>query len=243
MKRTLLLMGASGGIGRAILKPLCQAGYQLALHYNGDFEQLTKAVEELNPANKIALFKADLNNETDIAEMVESVQTEFGSIDILVNNAGVSQSGISWKQDLEGWDRSLAINLTGPFLTMKHVIPGMKKQGWGRIINVSSVVAQWGVPGTVAYSAAKSGVIGMSRTIAAELAQAGITVNTLAYGYMDAGMLHDLTDEMREAIQKVIPMQKFGDPMNIARAILFLADEQVDYITGQVININGGLAG
>ena len=241
-KKTLLLMGASGGIGQQMIPAFLAAGYQLALHYHEQSETLEKRIGTLDTSSpKVKLYQADITKEQEISELVQRVRADFSSIDILVNNAGISVSGMSWKQSLEDWEKALAINLTGPFLTIKHVLPMMREQQWGRIINISSVVAQTGVPGTSAYAASKAGLFGMSRSVAKEVANKNITVNTLALGYFDAGMLYGLSEAMREHVQQSIPQQRFGDAKEIAACILHLCSDAASYTTGQVINLNGGL--
>jgi len=240
-ERLVLLTGASGGVGRALITGLCQAGYHLALHYNDGFEELTALLDAEKPKTKIALFKADLRNETEVKEMIESVITAFGKIDVLVNNAGMSMSAMSWKQSLEDWENVLKTNLTAPFLVCKHVMPHMRNREFGRVINISSVVAHIGMPGTTAYAASKAGLEGFTRSLAKEVVSKGITANTLAYGYMDAGMIDVLTDEMKAIVKAMIPANKFGPTDDILSAILYLADERTTYVTGQTLHVNGGM--
>lgn len=240
-ERLILLTGASGGVGRSLIKGLSDAGYHLALHYNDGFEELSELITEIKPKNKVALFKADLRNETEVQEMVASVIDLFGKIDVLINNAGKSMSGMSWKQSLEDWDDLIRTNLTAPFLVCKHVLPHMRGREYGRVINVSSVVAHIGMPGTTAYAASKSGLEGFTRSLAKEVIGKGITANNLAYGYMDAGMIDVLNDEMKSIVKAMIPANKFGPTDDILSALLYLADEKSSYVTGQTIHINGGM--
>ncbi len=239
--RLLLLTGASGGVGRSLIKGLCEAGFHLALHYHDGFEELSKWVDEIKPNTKVALFKADLRHENEVQEMVASVIDLFGKIDVLVNNAGKSMSGMSWKQDVSAWDDLIRTNLTAPFLVCKYVVPHMRQREYGRIINVSSVVAHIGMPGTTAYAASKSGLEGFTRSLAKEVVNKGITANNLAYGYMDAGMIDVLTDEMKAIVKAMIPANAFGPTHDILSAIMYLADEKSSYITGQTVHINGGM--
>lgn len=237
----LLLTGASGGVGRSLLKGLCEVGYVLALHYNEHFEELAEIIENDRPKTHIALFKADLTNEAQVAEMIEGVIAEFGRIDVLVNNAGIGPSALSWKQDLAQWNATLATNLTAPMLVCKHALPHMRVQEFGRIINISSVVAHIGMPGTTAYAASKAGLEGYTRSLAKEVIAKNITANILAYGYMDAGMIDVLNEDMKAVVRAMIPAGKFGPTDDILSAILYLASEKSTYVTGQTLHINGGL--
>lgn len=241
MTKTILITGASGGVGTQLIEPLSKAGYNLALHYNTNLQALEEHLDRVKPATKVACIKGDLTREEEVKELVSTALDLFGSIDILVNNAGISSSSISWKMDLEHWNNTLNVNLTSTFLVCKHVIPHMRKNEWGRIINNSSVVAQSGMPGTTAYAASKAGIEGFSKSLAKELVSKNITVNTLSYGYMDAGMINVLTYEIKEIVRESIPQKRFGPVDNIAGAIKHLASNEADYVTGQVININGGL--
>ncbi|MGH2574986.1 MAG: SDR family oxidoreductase, partial [Ignavibacteria bacterium] len=148
---------------------------------------------------------------------------------------------VSWKLGLDEWNRVLAVNLTGPFLCIKHSLPLMRKNNWGRIINISSVVAQTGVPGTSAYSASKAGIFGLTKSISKEVANKNITVNTIALGYFNEGMIAQVPEELKMQIKSAIPKSDFGDPIDIVNCIHFLIEDTSSYVTGQTININGGL--
>jgi NAD(P)-dependent dehydrogenase (short-subunit alcohol dehydrogenase family) len=240
-EKVLLLTGASGGVGRNIIKGLSDAGYRLALHYHDNFKELAALLDEVKPKTKIGLFQADLRNEEEIREMAASVFTEFGRIDVLVNNAGTSHSAMSWKQETDDWNDIIALNLTAPFLMCKYFVPYMRAQEYGRIINVSSVVAHIGMPGTTAYAASKSGLEGFTRSLAKEVVGKNITANSLAYGYMEAGMIDVLNDDMKAIVRAMIPANTFGPTDDILSAILYLADEKSTYVTGQTLHINGGM--
>ena len=239
--RLILLTGASGGVGRSLIKGLSDAGYHLALHYKDGFDELSELITAIKPKTKVALFKADLRLESEVSEMVASIIDLYGKIDVLINNAGKSMSGMSWKQSLEDWDDLIRTNLTAPFLVCKHVLPHMREREYGRIINVSSVVAHIGMPGTTAYAASKSGLEGFTRSLAKEVVNKGITANNLAYGYMDAGMIDVLNDDMKNIVKAMIPANTFGPTDDILSALLYLADEKSSYVTGQTIHINGGM--
>jgi 3-oxoacyl-[acyl-carrier protein] reductase len=240
-ERVLVLTGASGGVGKSLIKGLCKAGYNLALHYHEHFDELAAFLDEVKPRTKVALFKTDLHDEIQISEMVEGVITAFGRIDVVVNNAGIGTSAMSWKQPLDKWNETLAVNLTAPMLVCKHVLPHMRVQGYGRIINVSSVVAHIGMPGTSAYAASKAGLEGFTRSLSKEVMNKNITANVLAYGYMNAGMIDVLTDDMKAIVKAMIPAGKFGPVEDVLSAILYLADEKSTYINGHTLHVNGGL--
>ena len=190
---------------------------------------------------KTGAYKADITSENEIMSMIEKIQTEFGTIDVLINNAGISIDGVSWKLGLDSWNKVMAVNLTGPFLCIKHTLPMMRQSGWGRIINITSVVSQLGVPGTSAYSASKAALSGLTKTVSKEVIKYNITVNQISLGYFHAGMLFRIPEEIREQIKSTIPKKEFGEPDEIVRCLLYLIDEKANYITGQTININGGL--
>ena len=242
MTKTILLTGASGGVGLELIKPLSDAGYDLALHYYEKLEPLAEKLDEVRPKTKVACFKADLTLENDVIALFNGVKDFCSGIDILVNNAGISMSGMSWKMELIDWMTTLNTNLTSAFLCTKSALPYMRENNWGRIINVSSVVAQTGFIGTSAYAASKAGLYGFTKSVSKEVANKNITVNTMSYGYMNAGMIDVLTEDLQAEILAQIPRKQFGPIESIAKTITFLASEEASYITGQNIPINGGLA-
>lgn len=242
MNKNVLLIGASGGLGKHFTAGLAGAGYNMALHYFSHPQNISSLEKELNELNiKFKLYNADISDENEVINLVKSVSNDFGSIDILINNAGISIDGVTWKLELGSWDKVMSVNLTGPFLCSKHVLPLMKAQNWGRIIYISSVVPQIGVPGTIAYSVSKSGLKGLTKTISKEVIKNNITVNQISLGYFDAGMLYRIKEDIRNQIKESIPKKEFGNPDEIINCLLFLLNEKASYITGQNININGGL--
>jgi len=243
MTKTILLTGASGGVGLNLIQDLSNAGFNLALHAHSGVERLKQAVQNFQPKTKIQIFEADLSREADIQKMSDDVLQAFGSIDILVNNAGIGLGNISWKESAEQWNKVLAINLTAPFLLCRAFVPHMRANGFGRIINISSVVASIGMPGTTAYAASKAGLEGFTRSLAKEVIGKNITANCIAYGYMEAGMIDVLSAPQQNEILKMIPAGKFGPVQDILSAILYLADEKSTYVTGQTLHINGGMFG
>jgi 3-oxoacyl-[acyl-carrier protein] reductase len=240
--KNILLIGSSGGLGKHFAKGLASAGYNLALHYNDNSSKLDDTIKEIGKTGvKISSYKADISDENSVKKMVDKVKTDFGSIEILINNAGLSLNAMSWKLSVDNWNKVIGVNLTGPFLCSKHVIPIMKENNRGRIIFISSVVGQIGVPGTAAYSATKAGLGGLCKTISKELVKSNITANIISLGYFEAGLLFQIPEDIREQIRESIPLKKFGDPSEILECILYICSDKSSYLTGQTINLNGGL--
>ena len=235
MSKTILLNGATGGLGGIIARFLAHEGHRLILTGRNEL------AENLPTGEKITFVPCDVCVESDIVRLVKETESKFGKIDVLINAAGVSGSGMSWKLSASSWNEALSVNLTSPFLFIREVLPGMRSRNFGRIINLSSVVAFKGVPGTAAYAASKAGLDGLTRAVAAENAQKGITVNNLALGYFDAGMLYDIPEDIREQIKQSIPMNEFGNPDNITSLIRWIISDESNYFTGQTVQINGGL--
>ncbi len=249
----VLLMGASGGLGKYISLGLAAAGYSLALQYNSNPDSVSENIKEIKnsadknvialkyPAIQVKTYKADITSEEEISSLIQSVKSDFGSIDVLINNAGLSINAMSWKLKTDDWNKVISVNLTGPFLCTKHVLPLMKESKYGRIIYISSVVPQIGVAGTAAYSASKAGLAGLSKTVSKEVIRNNITSNLISLGYFDAGLLYQIPEDIRSQIKETIPMKEFGDPMEIVDCIKYLCSDNSRYITGQTINLNGGL--
>ncbi|MBZ0202746.1 MAG: SDR family oxidoreductase [Ignavibacteria bacterium] len=240
--KNVLIIGASGGLGEYITKELAAAGYNLALHYNNGFKKLETFFESIKEHDvKHKTYKADITSENEISEMIRKIKEDFGTIDILINNAGISINGMSWKLSADDWNKVIAVNLTGPFLCTKHVLPVMKENKFGRIIFMSSVVPQLGVIGTSAYAAAKAGLGGLSKTISKEVIKNNITSNLISLGYFDAGLLYQIPEDIRRHIKETIPMKEFGNPLEVVECIKFICSLNSGYLTGQTINLNGGL--
>lgn len=232
-EKVILITGATGGLGRAMAAHFEGKGMRLALH---TWQEATYAVK-----GDHEWFRADLRDADAALGLVKEVEQHFGRVDVLINNAGISRNGMSWKLDVADWNDVLAVNLSAPFHLMQGVLPGMRERGFGRIISISSVVAQTGVAGTAAYAASKAGLLGLTKTVAKETATAGITVNTLALGYFDEGMIREVSDEMQEQIRSQIPKQRLGSSDTILATIDWLLQPAADYVTGQTISLNGGL--
>lgn len=240
--KNVLLIGASGGLGKYISIGLASGGFNLALQYNTNPEKLTENLKEINnPAIKIKNYQADITSEADVTALINNVKEEFGKIDILVNNAGISINAMSWKLSVDDWNKVLGVNLTGPFLCTKHVLPLMKENKYGRIIYISSVVPQIGVAGTSAYAASKAGLGGLCKTISKEVIKSNITANMISLGYFNAGLLFQIPEDLRQQVKETIPMKEFGNPLEIVECIQYICSEHSRYITGQTINLNGGL--
>lgn len=227
--------GATGGLGSLMARFLANEGHRLVLTGRNE------AALDLPAGDRVTFIPCDVRTEADIVRLVNEAQERLGGIDVLINAAGVSGSGMSWKLGGDAWNETLAVNLSSPFFFIREVLPGMRAKGFGRIVNLSSVVAFKGVPGTVAYAASKAGLDGLTRAVAAEQAQKGITVNNMALGYFDAGMLYDIPEEIREQIRASIPKGEFGNPHNVTSLLRWIISDQADYFTGQTVQINGGL--
>lgn len=245
--KNVLLTGASGGIGKYISLGLAQSGFNLALQYNSNQLKLEENITEIkknipeSSGTIIKSYKADITNESSVKELTDNVKSDFGNIDILINNAGLSVNAMSWKMGLKDWNNVLNVNLTGPFLCTKYVLPVMKKNKYGRIVYISSVVPQIGVAGTAAYSASKAGLFGLCKTVSKEIIKNNITANVISLGYFDAGLLYQIPEEIRNQIKESIPVKEFGNPVEITECIKYLCSENSHYITGQILNLNGGL--
>jgi len=234
MEQTVILItGATGGLGKAMVKHFETKNVRLALHCH---EQ-----EVFEVKGDHQWFQADLRDQQAVSALAAEVLGHFGRIDVLINNAGISRNGMSWKLDENDWNEVMAINLTAPFLLMKGVLPSMRSNSYGRIISISSVVAQTGVAGTAAYAASKAGLLGLTKTVSKETATSGITVNALALGYFDQGMISEVSEEQQEQIRLQIPKQRLGSVDTILATLDWLLSPASDYVTGQTISLNGGL--
>jgi NAD(P)-dependent dehydrogenase (short-subunit alcohol dehydrogenase family) len=232
-RKVIVITGATGGLGSEMVKHFEQQNVRLALH---TFQQ-----EPFDVACEHAWFKADLRDPQQIDTLIAAILANFGRIDVLINNAGISKNGMSWKLSDVDFNEVVAVNLTAPFKLIKGFLPKMRDQKSGRIISISSVVAQTGVVGTAAYAASKAGLIGLTKTVSKETATNGITVNCLALGYFNVGMIDEVAPEMQAQIIQAIPQQQLGSVATILATIDWLISKEADYITGQTISLNGGL--
>ena len=232
-----LVTGASGGIGEAIAKTLKEAGAQVAISGTRE-EKLKEVADALGGAT---ILPCNLSDAEAVNALVDRAEAELGPIDILVNNAGITKDGLAMRMKDEDWDAVLNINLGSAFKLSRASIKGMMKRRWGRIINISSVVGTMGNPGQANYCAAKAGMAGMSKSLAAEVASRGITVNCVAPGFIKTPMTDALNEQQSERITANIPAGRFGLPEDVAASVAFLASDDAAYITGQTLHVNGGL--
>jgi 3-oxoacyl-[acyl-carrier protein] reductase len=236
-----LVTGAAQGIGRDIALALAEDGADVAIcDVNLDAAQQTAGDIESKDRKSLAL-KANVAASADVTAMIEQVIERFGKIDILVNNAGITRDGLILRMKDEDWDLVLSINLKGSFLCTKAALKYMSKQRSGTIINIASIVGAMGNAGQANYVASKAGLIGLTKTIAREYANRGITANAVAPGFIDTAMTQALSENVRQDLAKQIPMGKLGTPEDVANAVRFLASPWASYITGQVIHVNGGM--
>lgn len=240
--RVALITGSGQGIGKAIAVAFAGEGAKIAVN-DISFNEL-KAMETVEELRKLGveaeLFLADVSKEDEVNSMVEKVIERFGKVDILVNNAGINRDGLLHKGNLANWEAVMAVNLSGPFICTKAVLPSMRAQGYGRIVNLSSLTARIGIFGTGYYATSKSGLIGLTKVTAVENATKGITCNALAPGYINTDMMNKYPAEQIKALIATIPVGRFAEPEEVADAALFLASDSSAYITGAVLDINGG---
>lgn len=240
--KVALVTGASRGIGRAIAITLAKAGAAVVVNYAGNVAA-AKEVEQIivSAGGKVMLVQADIADSESVDAMIQQTMAEFGRIDILINNAGITRDGLLMRMKESDWNVVIQTNLTGVFYCTKAVSKIMMKQRIGRIINMTSVVGLTGNAGQANYAAAKAGVIGFSKSMAKELASRGITVNLVAPGFIQTDMTAVLSDKIKDDMVKNIPLARMGSPEDVAQAVLFLASDNASYITGQTINVDGGM--
>ncbi len=239
--RTAFITGASRGIGRACALALAQAGARVAVAAR-NIEQLEAVAGEIRSQGHEA-FAVSLNlaNPESIKEAISKTAKDFGPIAILVNNAGITKDGLALRMKKEDWDSVIATNLTGAFLAIQQVLHGMMRERWGRIINISSVVGEIGNAGQANYVASKAGLIGLTKSIAQEMGSRNITVNAVAPGFVETDMTLGLTQELKDKMLANIPLKRIGRAEDVAAAVRFLASEEAGYITGHVLDVNGGI--
>ena len=232
----ILITGASGGFGSQLTNFFLNKGHQLIL-------QSHSRDVSINDNQNVKVLTCDLTKESEIEDFVTSSMKSFGRIDAVLHCAGISKNAISWKTTLDSWNETIAVNLTAPFIINKLVLPIMKKQQFGRLIHLSSVVSQTGFPGTVAYAASKAGLSGLTKTMSKEVGSNGITVNNLALGYFNTGMIEQVPSDQIEKIISEIPQKSLGDPLAVCELIEYLISDTGSYVTGQTIPVNGGMYG
>jgi 3-oxoacyl-[acyl-carrier protein] reductase len=239
--RVALVTGASQGIGRACAIRLAQSGATVALAARNQ-EKLEEVAQQIQSANgTAATFSLDVSNEEQIKAAFKAVIGQLGKIDILVNNAGITRDQLVMRMKRPDWDAVLNTNLTAAYLCIQQVIASMLKQRWGRIINITSIFGQTGQAGQANYASSKAGLIGLTMAIAREVGSRSITCNAVAPGLIETAMTSNLSDELKQSALKNIPLGRNGTPEDVANAVAFLASEEASYITGHVLNVNGGL--
>jgi len=239
--KVALVTGAAQGIGKAVALLLARNGADIAVS-DINLEKAAETAKEIEAMGRKAMaIKVDVANSGDVERMVQTILERFGQIDVLVNNAGIARDKLILRMTEEDWDAVLDINLKGTFNCTKAVVRHMSRQRSGKIVNIASVVGEMGNAGQANYSASKAGVIGFTKTIAREFAQRGINVNAIAPGYIQTPMTEALPEKAKEELKNMIPLERLGQPEDVAEAVLFLVSDASDYITGQVLNVNGGI--
>jgi len=239
--RVALVTGASQGIGRACALALAAKGATVALAARNE-AKLAEVAAEIAAAGGVAhAFALDLSSEESIQACAKAVIAQLGKVEILVNNAGITRDGLALRMKRKDWDDVLGTNLTGAFLMTQAVLSSLLKARWGRVVNITSVVGETGQAGQANYAASKAGLIGLTKSLARELAGRSITVNAVAPGFIETSMTAVLTDEQKSAMTKQIPLGRTGTDRDIAAAVAFLASEEAGYITGHTLDVNGGM--
>jgi 3-oxoacyl-[acyl-carrier protein] reductase len=239
--RTALVTGASRGIGKACAEVLASTGHRIVVAARS-VERLEETASAVRVAGSEAfVVEIDLSEAESIANGISKAVKEFGRIDILVNNAGITKDGLAVRMKQADWEIVLKTNLSGSFYAIQQVLPGMMRERWGRIVNISSVVGEMGNSGQANYVASKAGLIGLTKSLAQEVGSRNITVNAVAPGFIETDMTHDLRDELKQKLLGETPLKRMGTPLDIASAIKFLVSDDASFITGHVLDVNGGI--
>jgi len=239
--RVAIVTGGGRGIGQAIALKLAEAGATVVV---SDIAEPEAVAEEIRSMGRQALaVSTDVSLPADVEKLAETTMSTYGRIDILVNNAGITRDHLLMRLSEEDWDSVLTVNLKSVYLCTRAVLRHMVKQRWGRIISMASIVGVVGNAGQANYASAKAGIIGFTRSVAKEVASRGITANAIAPGFIDTSMTQQLAESQRQEMAKHIPVGYIGTPRDVAEAVAFLASEEARYITGQVLNVDGGMAG
>lgn len=237
-----VVTGASGGIGAEIAKQLAQDGFSVALIYNRNAEKAQKTADEITLSGGSAkTYKCDVRDSSEITSAIEAIERDFGEISVLVNNAGISEQKLLTDITDSDWENMISTNLSGAFYLCRAVLPYFVHRKSGRIINISSMWGETGGSCEVHYSAAKAGLIGLTKALAKEVAPSGITVNAVSPGVINTEMVTKLGKDTVDMLREEIPVMRLGTPEDVANAVSFLADDRASYITGQVLSVNGGI--
>ncbi len=239
--KVALITGGTRGIGKAIAKKFAENGYNLVINYVSENTDLEKLKNDINSKNEILFVRANVGDFESSEELVKQAVEKFGKIDVLVNNAGITRDNLIMRMKEEDFDNVINTNLKGTFNVTKNVVPYMMKKRSGKIVNISSVVGVSGNAGQCNYAASKAGIIGFTKSIAKELASRNILANCVAPGFIDTDMTEVLSDSVKENINSQIPLKRMGTAEEIAKAVYFLAGEDNTYVTGQVLNVDGGM--
>lgn len=240
-KRTALITGASRGIGKACVESLADAGHRIILAARSVSKLEEIAAEIRGKGGEAFVIEVDMANQQSIASGFAKAAKEFGRIDILVNNAGVAKDGLAVRMKPADWELVLQTNLSGSFYAIQQILPSMMRERWGRIVNISSVVGEMGNAGQANYVASKAGLIGLTKSLAREVGSRNITVNAVAPGFVGTDMTHGLSEELKQRMIEETPLRRMGTPEEIACAVKFLAGDDAGFITGHVLNVNGGM--
>ncbi len=241
MAKTAIVTGALKGLGKQIALELSKDGYDIVINYRTENDSLNEMIEEIGISSKAYAFKADISKFDEAKALIDFAMEQTGRIDLLVNNAGITNDKLIVRMSEDDFNKVIDINLKGTFNCIRHANKVMMKQKFGRIINISSVIGLIGNIGQANYAASKAGVIGLTKSAAKEMAPFGVTVNAIAPGFIKSDMTDKLTDELKDNIISAIPMRKIGEPKDVANLVKFLAKDESSYITGQVINVDGGM--
>jgi 3-oxoacyl-[acyl-carrier protein] reductase len=240
--KTAIVTGAAKGIGKAIALKLASLGANIVLNYRSSEDAAIKVEEEIKALGvEVLRVKGDISNLSEVENLINLAKEKFGKIDIMVNNAGITKDTLILRMKEEDFDSVIDVNLKGVFNCLKTITPVMVKQKSGKIINLSSVVGLVGNAGQVNYAASKAGVIGMTKSLAKEVGSRGVTCNAVAPGFIETDMTEVLGDKLKEEAKKALPLKRLGKPEDVANVVAFLASEDSNYVTGQVINVDGGM--